>query len=543
MTENNAVILIVEDDPNARRNLAKILAGKGYQVRQSASGAEALKTCSQEFVNIALIDMRLPDIDGLEVMDRLRGISPDTVAIMMTGYASLETAIEAMNLGSYSYITKPMSMDEVLIILSRALEKQRLKLDNQTLMQELVQKNQRLKESQTLIEEQARREREREASARRQAEMAVVQYQSLLQAVFDASLDAIAVIDGEGRFLAANKALLDHWNKNYYELAGHSASELLQPGIFRDRMERIQTVIDQGCTIRFQDEYDGMVFENAVTPIYEPDNSIASVAMFSRDITRSEQAARRIRQLNAELENRVNDRTAQLASANKELESFSQSISHDLQAPLRRILAWNQIVLEDCGSALGEQGRAILEKSNSEARHMSRLIQDLLQFSHVSRYHLKCQPVDLGQMAQSVFDSIQTDEPGRLLDFKLQGNLQAVGDPHLLEIVLTNLVSNACKFTSKKPRAEIEFGRLEPSEENTFYIRDNGAGFDMAFAASLFAPFQRMHSQAEFPGTGIGLALVQRIVHRHGGRVWAESRPDEGTTIFFSVPGLPEPGT
>ena len=167
---------------------------------------------------------------------------------------------------------------------------------------------------------------------------------------------------------------------------------------------------------------------------------------------------------------------------------------------------------------------------------MSRLIQDLLKFSHVSRYEIDRRPVDLSDMAQSVISSIRSEEPDRQVEITIQRDLRVMGDQHLLEIVLTNLFSNAYKFTSRRHQAEIDFGRLEGVQESVFFVRDNGAGFDMAYADNLFGPFQRMHKQADFQGTGIGLALVQRIIHRHGGRVWAESSLNQGATIYFSLP-------
>jgi light-regulated signal transduction histidine kinase (bacteriophytochrome) len=254
-----------------------------------------------------------------------------------------------------------------------------------------------------------------------------------------------------------------------------------------------------------------------------------------RDITARVEAERAVRKLNDELEQRVAERTTQLQLANKELEAFSYSVSHDLRAPLRGINGWSQALLEDYGDTLDPQAQQYLGRVRSEAQRMNALIDDMLQLARLTRAEMHREVVDLSALARSIAARLSEAEPERQVEVVVQDGLSAEGDRRLLEVALTNLLSNAFKFTGKVAAAQIEVGRAEPPGERPFFVRDNGAGFNMAYASKLFAPFQRMHSAAEFPGTGVGLAIVQRVIQRHGGRVWADSRSGEGATFLFTL--------
>jgi PAS domain S-box-containing protein len=255
-----------------------------------------------------------------------------------------------------------------------------------------------------------------------------------------------------------------------------------------------------------------------------------------RDMTERKRAEEEIHKLNADLEKRVRDRTAQLAAANKELEAFSYSISHDLRAPLRGIDGWSQALLEDYHDKLDEQGRRYIDLVRSEAQRMGHLIEDMLQLSRLTRAEMHKEQVDLSALARAIIERLKKEDHLRQVEFKVQENLTAKGDAHLLESVLTNLLSNAFKFTGKCADARVEFGQTETEGQRVFFVRDNGAGFDMAYSQKLFGAFQRMHKAAEYSGTGIGLATVQRIIRRHGGKVWAEAKVNEGATFYFIIP-------
>jgi signal transduction histidine kinase len=259
----------------------------------------------------------------------------------------------------------------------------------------------------------------------------------------------------------------------------------------------------------------------------------------SKDLDRTraarQQAEAEIRLLNRELEGRVRERTAQLEAANRELEAFSYSVSHDLRAPLRGIDGWTLAFLEDYAQGLDDQGRTYLERVRTETQHMGQLIDDMLSLSRVGRAELHRDPVDLTVLAREIIGRLRETGPERRVEFVIQEGLTAVGDPQLLEIALSNLLENAWKFTGKRSGGVIEFGRVFQEGQPVFFVRDNGAGFDPEYADKLFGAFQRLHKASEFPGTGIGLATVQRIVHRHGGRVWAEAAVDRGATFSFTL--------
>ena len=240
--------------------------------------------------------------------------------------------------------------------------------------------------------------------------------------------------------------------------------------------------------------------------------------------------------LNAELEHRVEERTRKLKEANKELEAFSYSVSHDLRAPLRAIDGFSRILLEEYRGKFDEDGKRVLDIIRSNTQNMGRLIDDMLAFSRLSRKQMEASPVDMHGLAGDVFQQLQLGFTDQEVQFNLSPLPPTEGDPALIRQVFVNLLSNAAKYSRPRTQSVIDVSGYCENGDCVYYVKDNGVGFDMAYAKKLFGVFQRLHSVEEFEGTGVGLAIVQRIIHRHGGRVWAEGKVDEGATFFFSLP-------
>lgn len=271
-----------------------------------------------------------------------------------------------------------------------------------------------------------------------------------------------------------------------------------------------------------------------------------AVLLAIEDDTERRNARDQLRRLNAELEDRVTERTRelktaneQLLAANRELEAFCYSVSHDLRAPLRAVDGFSQEILESHADQLDEQGRHYLNRVRAGVQRMGQLIDDLLKLSRITRVEMHRKSIDLSAMAERIVAELREQSPERHVSFTAESGLRGVGDPSMIRIVLENLLANAWKFTSGKTEAWVHFGLEEGEEPNgdaVFFVRDNGTGFDPKYGHKLFGAFQRLHSDSDFPGTGIGLATVQRIIHRHGGRVGAEGRLDEGATFYFTLP-------
>lgn len=273
-----------------------------------------------------------------------------------------------------------------------------------------------------------------------------------------------------------------------------------------------------------------LVFSNARPVLDEAGRPHGAIGAFM-DITARKQAEEEIRKLNEALQHRASE----LEAANRELEAFSYSASHDLRAPLRSIDGYSHILLEENASQLTAEGKAHLEEVCRATERMSHLIDGMLTLSRITRTQVRSQTVNLSAVASEVIDELRRLEPNRKVEVQIERNLRAKGDPELLHILLGNLLGNAWKFSGRQSRANIQFGQIETDAGAGFFVRDNGVGFDMKYANKLFGAFQRLHKTGDFPGTGIGLATVHRVISRHGGRIWAESRVDQGTTFYFTL--------
>ena len=347
-----------------------------------------------------------------------------------------------------------------------------------------------------------------------------------VSALLDSAAQAILAVNEEGRIVFLNRMAGRLFGFRADELIGQ-ALDILLP--------REAVAVPNGTALKGTHR-DGSGFPVEIHLSFIDSQQGTLTIAFVNDITERILAEEQIKELNRQLELRVKERTVQLEIANRELESFSYSVSHDLRAPLRGIDGWSLALLEDYGSQLDERAGKYLSRVRSETQRMGELIDDLLRLSRVNRGEMQRTQVDLTFIAMRVAAKLREAHRGRILEFSIARNLTARGDARLLEIVLTNLLDNAVKFTGTRPQARIEFGEILREGKAAFYVRDNGVGFEMRHASTLFGAFQRLHKVSEFPGTGIGLATVKRAIHRHGGEVWSESEVDRGATLGFTLP-------
>lgn len=329
--------------------------------------------------------------------------------------------------------------------------------------------------------------------------------------------------DSDGRIIYANPGS-EVWSSEWKSSTGD-----LLPEAWR---QQVVDVYGEGVRQARDISIGERTFEVTFVPIKEA----GYVNIYGLDITKRKQAEEEISKLNRELEERVAERTSQLEFANRELEAFSYSVSHDLRAPLRAIDGFTRILVEDYEPALGEEGKRVCGIISRETVRMGMLIDDLLAFSRLSRMQMNSTEIDMRAMAEFTVKELTAGQDGREIEYLLEEMPASMGDTGMMRQVWANLLANAVKFTSGRKQAVIEVKSTQSAEEVVYSVRDNGVGFDMEYADKLFGVFQRLHSEEEFEGTGVGLAIVQRVIHRHGGRVWAEGEVDKGATFYFALP-------
>jgi PAS domain S-box-containing protein len=371
------------------------------------------------------------------------------------------------------------------------------------------------------------------------AQQAAQDSHAQLLALIDNTSAVIYMRDLAGRYMLVNREYERLFDVHRTDLVGRTDYDLFPIEMADAFRENDLAAVARGFPVQMEEIAPGDDGpHNYITvkfPILDEAGRAYAVCGISTDITDRTRAEAEVRRLNADLERRVRERTAELEASTRELDAFAYSVSHDLRAPLRSLDGFSQMLLDDYGEQLDEDGQDCLRRLQANTVRMGQIIDDLLNLSRATRVELRRSHVDLSELARTVLAELRQADPDRQVDVDVADHLATTGDPQLLRLVLANLIGNAWKFTTRTDGAAIGVELARDGDERVFAVRDNGAGFNMEYAAKLFEPFQRLHSRGEFDGSGLGLAIVARILRRHGGRIWAEGEPGRGATFYFTV--------
>ncbi len=388
----------------------------------------------------------------------------------------------------------------------------------------------------------------RDLSAVQRAAQEASESRARLAATIESAMDAIISVDAGQRITLFNTAAEKMFGYSASEILGHPLDRLLPAQLRQAHRQHVEGFSQTGVTTRSMGHWrpltalrsDGREFpiEASISHIEVGGHQILTAII--RDITERVQAQQRIEQMNYELEQRVTARTAELTAANKELEAFTYSVAHDLRAPLRHIDSFSRILAEEHAGALPPDAKRLIESIRSGSRHLSQLVDDLLNLARVGRQPLVNRATPLEPLVREVIANLRREAQGRAIAWRIQPLPTVQCDPGLMKQVFTNLLSNAIKYTRPQPSAVIEIGATQDRGQTAIYVRDNGVGFDMKYADKLFGVFQRLHRSDEFEGTGVGLATVERIIRKHRGHVWATGEAGKGAVFYFTV--MPEKG-
>lgn len=510
-------ILLVDDTPDKLLALEAALGDYGERIVKAESGNEALRLVLKRDFAVILLDINMPGMDGFETASliRQRKSSAHTPIIFITSFSTADVEVyRGYSLGAVDYLFTPVT-PEVL----------RSKV---SVFVELAKKNreiQRQAEALRRAEEERLQRQLDETNAR-------LEWETRRNHFFRLSIELLAISKYDGVFTQTNPT----WQKTLGyaegELHGHKLQAFLHPEDVAATEEIIANILKADTSLYFENRFrakDGSYRWLGWT--IAPFAAEGLLYIFARDMTERRERENEIRRLNSDLE----QRTLSLQLLNQELESFSYSLAHDLRTPLRSISAYSEMLTGGEAGEITPEAIKMVRTIQRNSGRMTQLMDDFLAFFRVARKDVKQEAIVMTSVAREAISTVTVDAK-RLIDFKVATTLPpAKGDPAMVLQVLVNLVSNSVKFTALKEKAEIEIGCLTDRAPTVYYVKDNGVGFNMKYYSRLFGVFERLHRREEFDGTGIGLAIVQKIVQRHGGTVWAESVVDHGATFYFTL--------
>jgi PAS domain S-box-containing protein len=524
-------ILIVEDNEDARLLLEDQLRVHGYDVESAVNGVEALSKAHKFSPDLIVSDILMPEMDGFELCRQVKR-DPSLKSLPFIFYSATYTGSEdkrfALSLGASRFIIKPQDPARFVQIVEEVLsehQKHKLKIPEKPSKSD---KELEHMHSEVLTKKLDKKLHELQTQ------------KEYMQLITDAMPALISHIDNDYRYQYVNKAYEDWYHVCRREIIGKPVADVIGEKAF----QIIRPFMDKalaGEAVTFEALLPGRDdSQRYILAKYIPhdDNNSGSRGFFelANDITERKQAEQELKLHRERLEELVADRTAQLDVSNKELEAFCYTVSHDLRSPLRSVNGFSHMLMEDYAQSLDGNAMEYLQHIRDSAQRMDRLIDDLLNLARVSRSELKQETVNLTDIAHEVVEELKHGYSGRKMETIIEGDLIVQGDAGLLRVVLENLLDNAWKFTSQTTDSKVEFGSFNKDGKVVYYVRDNGAGFSMDSVGKLFDAFQRLHASNDFPGTGIGLASVQRIIQRHGGEVWAEGEVGTGATFYFTIP-------
>ena len=500
-----STVFIVDDDEAVRESIALLLEAEYLKVSTYDSAEAFLTAYHIEWPGCLVLDISMPGMTGLDLQEALQANQIDIPIIFVTGHGDVPMSVKALKAGAFDFMEKPFN-DELLI--SRVND--------------------------AIAWDRAHRERQ----ARQVAEAVNAYAESIVQTVGMPLL----VLDAQLHILSANRSFYEGFKipvpQKELPVLAEFASQLWSIPQLKRQMD---TLIHRGTELSdFEISHEfsqgGHKFlKISARDLTQPIGQPRRILLALEDITPQKSAEEELRQHRDHLEELVSKRTADLKASNRELESYSYSIAHDLRSPLRSIISFSQIVMETTKDLITKEDRDNLQRVVAAGKRMAKLIDDILELSRITRTELRFESVDLSNLAEKILNQLRISQPEKPVNWMVQDDLIVRGDARLLEVMLQNLIENAWKYTQGKTLAQLEIGRTIIDGSTVYFVKDNGIGFNMEYLDKLFRPFHRLHTPEDFEGTGVGLATVQRVVQRHGGRVWAESVANQGAIFYFSL--------